>query len=412
MNRTMNAEQYEKLEPFCQVCRKPNSITSMVLCHRCYEDIEGKEGGINYICKKCCELKFATGADSCICYECCENEDQVLANIKLYFEKCVNIEGLTKRESKNNVSLFANNENTLCITPNADKLLEQFRPLNIVINSFSDNEGEILYIKDNYKRIISYRLNLFEEEEERFSVIRMKVYPEMFSTPEGFLCIVYQLDTSLSLAAMIKAERIIEDHYVYDLGVSIATKFKNRYSEAEAFFGVEVNPDKKDLKEQIQMLSEAELISVVLVPILKSLGFQGVQPISFHGPGENGSDFHPFYKTNEFGKIIYYSAQAKAVKIHSKAGLREGNVNQLIDQMKKAFRSSFKSFIDNSQRRITYTFIFCSQNVANEAREQLFHEIENGQMISLIEIDEIIDIAVESRLAEQILNYCHKKRYC
>lgn len=104
------------------------------------------------------------------------------------------------------------------------------KPLNIVVDTFSDEEEGTFYVKDNQKNIIPYSLHLVEE---------------------------------------IRGE---------------------------------------NLKTKIQAFSEDELINVVLVPILCAQGFKGVKPISFHGPGESGGDFHPFYKPDEFGKIVYYSA--------------------------------------------------------------------------------------------------------
>lgn len=171
-----------------------------------------------------------------------------------------------------------------------------------------------------------------------------------------------------------------------------------------------LQPHKEELKSMIQRLSEDELITVVLCPLLSSLGFKGVKRISFHGPGESGGDFHPFYKTNEFGKIVYYSAQAKAVKIHSKAGVKEGNVNQLIDQLKKLFRTPFKSFIDNTEKRISYAFVFSSRDITPEARDQFFHEIKNSQNVSFIDVDDMINFIVDRGLTDQILRYWERKQ--
>jgi hypothetical protein len=81
----------------------------------------------------------------------------------------------------------------------------------------------------------------------------------------------------------------------------------------------------------------------------------------------------------------------------------------LIDQVKKLFRSSFPSLIDNTEKRITHAFVFCSQEITNEAQEQLFREFENRQQISLIDIDDIVNATLEKGLASQILDCCLKK---
>jgi hypothetical protein len=409
MDEDKNVDENEPIEKACENCESVDDIESMVDCPKYEENLEEKGIVPGWICKNCCEEEFID--DSGGCTEQCGNEI-LLKNIKAHFEKCVGLEGLRKTQASNGTPVFANEGGCFCITAEADNLLEPYRPLNIVTDTFSDNEstvGGVIYIKDNHKNIILYSLDLFKEIEKRFSSINLNY--EMFCAPKGPLCIVYQIG-DLSFGAMLAPRlRGDEEADFHRIGIDVATRIKTRYSEAEDFFGVEVIPSREILKTQIQALSEDELIREVLVPILNAQNFKNVKPISFHGPGESGGDFHPFYKTNEFGKIIYYSAQAKAVKIQSKAGVKEGNVNQLIDQIKKLFRTPFKSFIDNTQKRITYAFIFCSQDVMHEAREQLFHEIENDMQINLVEIDDIVGAALKKGVADQILSYCNRRNH-
>jgi hypothetical protein len=194
--------------------------------------------------------------------------------------------------------------------------LEPFKPLNVVTETFSDEEEGLLYAKDNQKSVILYSLDSVEEILERLKIFE-GWGTEEFCIPNGPFCIVYQI-AGLSIGAMLAP--IIKDEFdLNKTGIDIATKYKEKYSEAEDFFGVEVRPNRENLKTKIQSLSEDELINVVLVPILCAQGFKGVKSVSFHGPSESGGDFHPFYKIDEFGKIIYYSAQAKARKIHANA---------------------------------------------------------------------------------------------
>jgi hypothetical protein len=407
MDEDEGAYENEPVEKDCESCESTTDIENMIDCPKYEEDLEEKGIVPGWICKGCCEEEFINDPGGCT--EHCGNEI-LMENIKAHFEKCVDLKGLTKTETGNGTPVFADELNRFYITAEADKLLEPSRPLNVVIDTFSDNEGTeegIICIKDNHKNIIPYSLDLFQEIEKRFSSINLNY--EMFCVLKGPLCMVYQI-RDLSFGAML-APRLGNDEEIdfQKIGIDVATRIKTRYSEAEDFFGVEVVPSREKLKAQIQALSEDELIKEVLVPVLNAQDFKNVKPISFHGPGESGGDFHPFYKINEFGKITYYSAQAKAVKIHSKAGAKEGNVNQLIDQMKKLFRTPFKSFIDNTEKRITYAFIFCSQDVVNEARDQLFHEIENDMQISLVEIDDIVSAALEKGVADQILNYCNRR---
>jgi len=402
MNQNEENQEREPIEKICQSCGFEGEIEHMVDCPK-YSDDLGRKGIVpGWIHDGCCEDEFVANPKECV--ESCDNEN-LFQNIKDHFEKCVNVEGLVKTEMRGGVPVFMSQDRVFGITSQMGKFLESLKPLNIVTDVFLDKENSMVYVKDNQKNVNVYPLPLYEEIESRFSSFWPFIREE-FCIKDGPLFLVYRFGT-LSIGAMI-APRITETD-IDNVGVNVAAKYKNRYLEAEEFFGVVLQPHREDLKSMIQKLSEVELITAVLCPLLNSLGFKGVKPISFHGPGESGGDFHPFYKTNEFGKIVYYSAQAKAVKIHSKAGVREGNVNQLIDQIKKLFRTPFISFIDNTKKRISLAFVFCSQRITPEARDQLFNEIENRQTISFVDIDDIVSSVLEQRISEQILEYCRGK---
>lgn len=400
MNQNEADWETEPITKTCEICDGEGEIEHMVDCPKYSEVIE--KGIIpGWIHAECCEEDFKSEPELCI--ENCDNENLSRCIVE-YFKYCVDVKSLTREEIKG-VPIFMSEGKIFGITSKMDEFLESVKPLNIVIDIFLDKENGIVYAKDNQKNINLYSLSFYEEIGRRFSSF-WPLNPEEFCIKDGPLFLVYRSGKTV-VGAMI-APRIVEAD-VTDMGVEVATKYKRRYLKAEEFFGVVLQPHKEDLKSMIQALSENELINGVLCPLLNSLGFKGVKSISFHGPGERGGDFHPFYKTNEFGKIIFYSAQVKAVKIHSKAGVKEGNVNQLIDQVKKLFRTPFQSFIDNTEKRISLAFVFCSQDITPEARDQLFHEIENRQIVSLVDIDDIVNSILEQGISEQILKYCTKK---
>ncbi|MCW3992098.1 MAG: hypothetical protein NWE79_05275, partial [Candidatus Bathyarchaeota archaeon] len=114
--------------------------------------------------------------------------------------------------------------------------------------------------------------------------------------------------------------------------------------------------------------------------------------------------------SDEFGNIVYFGAQAKAKKVTGRAGSREGNVNELIDQVKKLFRTSFKSFIDNSEKKIGHAFIFTSQEITIDAKNQIFYEFENMSNISIVQIDAIVNSLLEHKMAEKIFDYAGRKK--
>jgi hypothetical protein len=372
----------------------------MIDCPKYADDI-GKGIIPGFIHKDCCEDSFANDPSSCV--ECCDNEN-LARNISEHFDKLVDVEDLIEAE-RNGAKVFMSADNVFLISPEIDKFLEPLKPLNVVTETFKDNEKGVIYTRDNAKNTNLYSVEIFENVKKRLKELRLVSRPEDFCVKDGPFFWVYRI-ANFSIGVAI-APRISEKS-VDELGLTVAQTYKEKYLKAEDFFGVQLQPHKEELKKIIQELSEAEFISVVLCPLLTSLGFKAVKAISFHGPGESGGDFHPFYKENEFGKIVYYSAQAKAVKIHSKAG-KDGNINEVTDQLKKMFRTPFKSFIDNTEKRISAAFVFSSFDIIAESRDQLFHEIEGNQTINFVDIDDIVKLIVEKNLFEEIVKYSAMK---
>ncbi len=403
MNEDEEHQEDEPIEEVCQSCGEIGEISNMIDCPRLAEDL-GKHGiAPGLIHTYCCEEDFLIDPSGCI--ESCDNEE-LFENIETHSEECIDTKGLTKTELKG-VPVFLSADRILGLTTHMNEFLESFKPLNVVVNVFQDIEDELVYVKDNQKNVNSYSLSHFKKLEDRLTSFS-RFDREEFCVKDGPLFLVYRYG-AVSLGALLAPRTGIDTSV--NLGVEVATKYKRMSQDAERFFGVVLQPHKEELKSVIQRLSEDELIDIVLCPLLSSLGFKGVKPISFHGPQESGADLRPFYKTNEFGKIIYYSAQAKAAKIHAKSGAKEGNVNQLIHQIKELFRTPFKSFIDNTEKRISYAFVFTSYDITPSARNQLFYAIENHQNVSFVDIDDLITLIIENKdLAEQILRYCERKQ--
>jgi hypothetical protein len=160
--------EYEPIEKNCRSCGEGGYLDDMVDCPRFEEDMEEKGVDPGWIHKSCCEDEFASDPRGCA--DCCGNAE-LETNIQSHFEKCVNLEGLTKSTSKNGIPIFVPDPSYYIITAQADKLLEPHKPLNIVADTFSDAEEEILYVRDNHSNITAYPLDSFKEIKERFSTI-------------------------------------------------------------------------------------------------------------------------------------------------------------------------------------------------------------------------------------------------
>jgi hypothetical protein len=155
-------------------------------------------------------------------------------NLKENFDICVDKDNLIKSTDKKGVPRFTNEDRTICISSQADKLLESYKPLNIVVDSFPDEESDIFYVKDNQKNITKYSNNLVKELEDYLKIFGMWG-PEKFCVPNGPYFIVYNFG-DISIAGAVAP--IDEDEMDKDqIGIEMATKFRNKYIAVKIFSG-------------------------------------------------------------------------------------------------------------------------------------------------------------------------------
>jgi hypothetical protein len=177
-----------------------------------------------------------------------------------------------------------------------------------------------------------------------------------------------------------------------DLHKRLLDEFADELETANLFSKLLVfSTDDATLLNVLHMLDENDLINYVLVPLLDEMGYRPVIPIKSHGPGELGKDIIPFFKENEFGFREYYAVQAKAVKIHARAGKRN-NVNEVIDQAKTALSTTFFDPTDNSRKRIDHLIIVTSHDLSRDARLQIEESIEKKREIMLIDDQTLVKL--------------------
>jgi CheY-like chemotaxis protein len=147
-------------------------------------------------------------------------------------------------------------------------------------------------------------------------------------------------------------------------------------------------PERKKL---LQRFSENQLIDKILIPLLKQMGYLGVQRNAFHGPGEHGKDILPFYKYGDFNERIYYAAQVKAGKISARSGVNS-NVHTLLDQVRSVLVFSFIDKFDGCRKKIDRCLVVCSGDITNDARKVLEEASEGRRDIIIIEADDLLDL--------------------
>jgi len=146
-----------------------------------------------------------------------------------------------------------------------------------------------------------------------------------------------------------------------------------------------------DRKRLLRSFSEDQLIDRILIPLLKKMGYFGVQRNVFHGPGEHGKDILPFYRYGDFYERIYYAAQVKAGSVSAKSGSRS-NVHKLLDQVKSALSLSFIDKYDGSRKRIDHCVVFCSGKISTDAKMILEEATEGRRRIIIVEADDLLNL--------------------
>ena len=168
-------------------------------------------------------------------------------------------------------------------------------------------------------------------------------------------------------------------------------------------FVIEDDPSiDKRLRERVVSLDENQFISNVLHPLLQRMGYERIRQITFHGPGEFGSDILPFRYKTPLGTLEYYAVQAKAVDIHGTSS-KSGNAAELISQATQAFAVSFVDDIDNERKHIDKFVIATNKGITADARRFIEEAVEGKRKLVFLDLDHIIALVKQYRLLQYLL---------
>ena len=156
------------------------------------------------------------------------------------------------------------------------------------------------------------------------------------------------------------------------------------------------------LRERIGKLDEDQFIAHVLRPLLKTMEYEHVRIVEYHGRGEFGKDILPFRTTTPFGTLEYYAVQAKATRIHGTSA-REGNAGELISQAAQAFKVTFVDTLDNERKRIDKFVIATNKAITASARKCIEEGLEGNRSLIFLDIDRIVDLVKEQGLVQYLL---------
>ena len=170
-------------------------------------------------------------------------------------------------------------------------------------------------------------------------------------------------------------------------------------------YGFVLNDDpiiENRLRSKIDSMDENQFISYVLLPLLKAMGFEHVQKVSFHGHGEFGADIRPFRKETPFNTYEYLALQAKAKTIHGTSS-KSGNAAEIFSQIRQAFAVAFVDDLDNERKHIDKFIVATSKDIKADARIYIESELESKRAIIFLDIDKIIELLKKFKLVHYVL---------
>jgi hypothetical protein len=164
----VDEEENEPIECECKYCETTGLLEHMVHCQKFDEEIKRGMYDPGWIHKECCETEFKDNPSDCLEY--CD-EQHYLIYLKDIIDELVDLTDLKKTNFKGVESYFSK-DHTYMLSFEMNKLVESFRPLNVVVDMFEDINNDIFYVKDNLKYIQQYSLANYNDIFDRLEKIK------------------------------------------------------------------------------------------------------------------------------------------------------------------------------------------------------------------------------------------------
>jgi predicted NACHT family NTPase len=167
------------------------------------------------------------------------------------------------------------------------------------------------------------------------------------------------------------------------------------------------NYESKALRE-LASLSEAQLQSQIIEPLLRSIGFENVRDNS--GPGEKGKDLVAT-KKSEFGRNKLYGIQIKKTKLSA----RINSINSLGNLFLQLLQARYEEVVDPTSNisRSPDACVFITPYPIAPSVWEKFHKLSQDldrQNIEIIDGSKLLDL-IESHLPDFLDHFSMEVRY-
>lgn len=171
-----------------------------------------------------------------------------------------------------------------------------------------------------------------------------------------------------------------------------------------------------DIQKFLEFADEDALIDILLVPIMRKLGFSCVAAKGHKDKSlEYGQDLRGFKYQLPTGHWLYFAAQVKTGNITYSAKRSSGNIEEILTQVRMAQSKKIFDFETNSYHQPDHVFLIASGNIVEGARTYMYERLSATKANRILFWDSNLIIEKAERIGlpkgiqMEITNYLKEK---
>lgn len=250
-----------------------------------------------------------------------------------------------------------------------------------LISSFANTEGGIILFGIEDRKSISGIKNAGQFNDFVMNSF-VKIEPEISGYSSGIVylenkplgCILVWPQKGLPISVDKEFYRRVGARTIQFDSTEIEKVINDREELAELFIS------SSELQSFITSASEDQFIEILLVPIMRKMGFGGVSAKGHSDKSlEFGQDIRCFKYQLPTGHWLYFAAQVKAGKISYSPTKSEKNIEQILTQVKMAQNKKMYDFETNSYHNPDHVLLIASGQIVEGARSYLCEQLSKTQ---------------------------------
>jgi len=171
----------------------------------------------------------------------------------------------------------------------------------------------------------------------------------------------------------------------------------------------------EQLRKFLEVATEDDLINILLVPLLRTIGFKTAEPKGHKDRSlEFGQDIRKMKIQIPTGHWLYFSAQVKTGDINANTTTQKGNVERILTQTKMQLNWEMFDPETNQKVKPDHIMLIVSGDISEAAKQYVYtHELYRTKRVLMWEKGTIIRFCEDQGLPEatqkSISKYVNKK---